>query len=84
MFSLVYSYFILKKVFKFPIVWHPRCGPCPSNELAGMLDGSTVLTGNQINGNIIEAECDRLSNSLISEMQVCDFTIFRNTKFTRF
>lgn len=52
------------------LVWHPRCGPCPSNELGGILDGSTVLGGNQINGNITDNECDRLSNSVISEMQV--------------
>lgn len=50
-------------------MWHPRCGPCPSNELGGILDGSTV-GGNQINGNITDTECDRLSNSVISEMQV--------------
>lgn len=51
-------------------VWHPRCGPCPSSEL-GILDGSTVLSGNQINGHITDTECDRLSNSVISEIQVC-------------
>lgn len=51
-------------------VWHPRCGPCPSSELGGMLDGSALLGGNQLNGNITDTECDRLSNSVISEMQV--------------
>ncbi|XP_031637190.1 actin-binding LIM protein 3 isoform X4 [Contarinia nasturtii] len=50
-------------------VWHPRCGPCPSSELGAILDGSTLLGGNQLNGNITDTECDRLSNSVISEMQ---------------
>jgi len=49
-------------------VWHPRCGPCPSSELGGMIDGVT-LSGNQSNGNVADAECDRLSNSVMSEMQ---------------
>lgn len=30
-----------------------------------------MLGGNQVNGNVTDTECDRLSNSVISEMQVC-------------
>lgn len=53
------------------LVWHPRCGPCPQNELAGMLNGSALLGGSQQqNGNVTDTDCDRLSNSAMSEMQV--------------
>lgn len=49
-------------------VWHPRCGPCPSSELGGVLNGGTVaLAGHAANGNATDTDCDRLSNSAMSE-----------------
>lgn len=46
-------------------IWHPRCGPGPSAELGG----GTIINGT--NGHITsDTECDRLSNSAMSEMQV--------------
>lgn len=57
-------------MIRFPfLVWHPRCGPCPSNELRAIIDGAAI-SGNQINGNMVDTECDRSSNSVMSEMQV--------------
>lgn len=57
-------------------VWHPRCGPCPSAELGGVLNGSALLGGHPPNGNVTDTDCDHLSNSAISEMQVRVFFIF--------
>lgn len=55
----------------FSTVWHPRCGPCPSGELGGVLNGGTsVLAGHAANGHATDTDCDRLSNSAMSEMQV--------------
>lgn len=48
-------------------IWHPRCGPGPSAELGG----GTILNGT--NGHLTDTECDRLSNSAMSEMQVSSF-----------
>lgn len=67
------------------LVWHPRCGPCPSSELGGILNGSALLAGNATNGNITDTDCDRLSNSAMSEMQVCTrihvFYLFNDVLF---
>lgn len=55
----------------FSTVWHPRCGPCPSAEMGGVLNGGTsVLADHATNGNATDTDCDRLSNSAMSEMQV--------------
>lgn len=70
-FFIAYQFFAKKSIMFF-IVWHPRCGPCPANEIGAILDGSAVLGSNHINGNITDTECDRSSNSVLSEMQVSD------------
>lgn len=60
-----------KLILGISVVWHPRCGPCPSAELGGVLNGGTsVLAGHAGNGNTTDTDCDRLSNSAMSEMQV--------------
>lgn len=46
-------------------IWHPRCGPGPSAEIGG-----TILNGSGTNGHITDTDCDRLSNSAMSEIQV--------------
>lgn len=60
-------------------IWHPRCGPGPSAELGTILNGSGVVGGvgggggggGGTNGHMTsDTECDRLSNSAMSEMQV--------------
>lgn len=58
-------------------IWHPRCGPGPSAELGTILNGggSQATTGGGsvagTNGHLTsDTECDRLSNSAMSEMQV--------------
>ncbi|KAG4080226.1 hypothetical protein HA402_008297 [Bradysia odoriphaga] len=45
-------------------IWHPRCGPGPSAEIGG-----TILNGSGTNGHITDTDCDRLSNSAMSEIQ---------------
>lgn len=50
-------------------IWHPRCGPGPS-ETGLVLNGTAggvVVPGT--NGNITDGECERMSSSAISEMQ---------------
>lgn len=71
-------------------IWHPRCGPGPSAELISggggtILNGSTTGGGGHhaagppssaTNGHLTsDTECDRLSNSAMSEMQVRFFLI---------
>lgn len=46
-------------------IWHPRCGPGPS------ADGGLIINGTGAsNGHLTDTDCDRMSNSAISEMQV--------------
>uniref|UniRef100_A0A0K8TNM7 Putative actin-binding lim zn-finger protein limatin involved in axon guidance n=1 Tax=Tabanus bromius TaxID=304241 RepID=A0A0K8TNM7_TABBR len=42
-------------------IWHPRCGPGPSADLGGIINGT--------NGHYTDTECDRMSSSALSEMQ---------------
>lgn len=42
-------------------IWHPRCGPGPSAELGAVINGT--------NGHYTDTECDRISNSALSEIQ---------------
>lgn len=54
-------------------IWHPRCGPGPSAEGGTILNGGGAVVsggGTPANGHLTDTECDRLSNSAISEMQV--------------
>ncbi|XP_037952792.1 actin-binding LIM protein 3 isoform X3 [Teleopsis dalmanni] len=44
-------------------IWHPRCGPGPSE--AGIILNGTGVTSN---GNFTDTECDRISSSALSEM----------------
>lgn len=53
-------------------VWHPRCGPCPNADITTIVNGA--------GGNVTDTECDRLSNSAMSEMQV-KFTKKKETGF---
>ena len=46
-------------------IWHPRCGPGPSAEGGLILNGTGAS-----NGHLTDTECDRMSNSAMSEMQV--------------
>lgn len=48
-------------------VWHPRCGPCPNAEITTVVNGADSTPGN---GHHTDHECDRLSNSAMSDMQV--------------
>ena len=48
-------------------IWHPRCGPGPSNDIAA---GATILNGTTSNGHLTDTECDRMSTSAMSEIQV--------------
>lgn len=50
-------------------IWHPRCGPGPSET-----DG--VILNENTNGHITDTETDRISNSAISELQVISFINF--------
>ncbi|XP_044571210.1 actin-binding LIM protein 3 isoform X3 [Drosophila ananassae] len=51
-------------------IWHPRCGPGPSE--SGIIlnggGGSTSVAGGASNGNFTDTECDRMSSSALSEM----------------
>lgn len=90
------STLVLSQIYKFDsiknkilcniTVWHPRCGPCPSAELGGVLNGgASVLVGHAANGNTNDTDCDRLSNSAMSEMQVsctCGRIAVINSDFT--
>lgn len=42
-------------------IWHPRCGPGPSADVGTILNGT--------NGNLTDTDCDRISNSAMSELQ---------------
>ncbi|XP_055381382.1 actin-binding LIM protein 3 isoform X2 [Condylostylus longicornis] len=46
-------------------IWHPRCGPGPS-ETGALLNGGPISVGQ--NGNFTDGECDHVSSSAISEM----------------
>ncbi|XP_034665523.1 actin-binding LIM protein 3 isoform X3 [Drosophila subobscura] len=51
-------------------IWHPRCGPGPSE--SGIIlnggGGNTSVVGGASNGNFTDTECDRMSSSALSEM----------------
>ncbi|XP_017091878.2 actin-binding LIM protein 3 isoform X5 [Drosophila bipectinata] len=53
-------------------IWHPRCGPGPSE--SGIIlnggGGSTSVAGGASNGNFTDTECDRMSSSALSEMYI--------------
>lgn len=59
-------------------MWHPRCGPCPNSEVGGILNGSALLGAPPPNGNVTDTDIDRLSNSAMSEMQVCYNSYFKS------
>lgn len=44
-------------------IWHPRCGPGPSET-----DG--IILNDTSNGNFTDTDCDRMSNSAMSDLQV--------------
>lgn len=50
-------------------VWHPRCGPCPNADVATILNG-TGVGSTAGNGHLTDTDCDRLSQSAASELQV--------------
>eukprot|EP00099_Drosophila_melanogaster_P028185 NP_731389.2 uncoordinated 115b, isoform D [Drosophila melanogaster] len=51
-------------------IWHPRCGPGPSE--SGIIlnggGGTSSVVGGASNGNFTDTECDRMSSSALSEM----------------
>ncbi|XP_017139955.1 actin-binding LIM protein 3 isoform X2 [Drosophila miranda] len=53
-------------------IWHPRCGPGPSE--SGIIlnggGGNTSVVGGASNGNFTDTECDRMSSSALSEMYI--------------
>ncbi|XP_015038868.1 actin-binding LIM protein 3 isoform X1 [Drosophila pseudoobscura] len=53
-------------------IWHPRCGPGPSE--SGIIlnggGGNTSVVGGTSNGNFTDTECDRMSSSALSEMYI--------------
>lgn len=51
-------------------IWHPRCGPGPTDGGSVVGVGGTSSLYNGTNGNYTDTEIDRISNSAMSEMQV--------------
>lgn len=49
-------------------IWHPRCGPGPS-ESGLILNGGPAGVGVS-NGNFTDTECDRISSSALSDMYI--------------
>ncbi|XP_023034598.1 actin-binding LIM protein 2 isoform X4 [Drosophila willistoni] len=51
-------------------IWHPRCGPGPSESGIILNGGNTSVAGGASNGNFTDTECDRMSSSAMSDMYI--------------
>ena len=65
-------------------IWHPRCGPGPTDGGSVVGVGGTSSLYNGTNGNYTDAEIDRISNSAMSEMQVSEILDFDTSNFIIF